>query len=76
MKEVVGDVDQLIFGLPHTGYKKIHELHFESKEAMEAALKSEAGQKAGQYLHTFTRGQFVLMSARHMEATPEEFKRS
>ena len=73
-KETVGDVEQLIFGPPNMNYKKVHELYFESREQLEAALESEAGQKAGQWLHSFTQGNFLLMIAKHMEAMPEEFK--
>lgn len=75
-KEVVSDIDQLVFGPPNMNYKKIHELYFDSREALETALTSEAGQKAGQWLHSFTQGRFLLMVARHMEATPDQFKKN
>jgi len=74
-KEMVGDVDELVFGPPNMNYKKIHELYFDSREDLEAALKSEEGQKAGQWLHSFTQGRFILMVAKHMQATPDEFKK-
>jgi uncharacterized protein (TIGR02118 family) len=74
-KEAVGDIDELVFGPPNMNYKKVHELYFDSREALEAALTSEAGQKAGQWLHSFTQGRFLLMVAKHMEATPEQFKK-
>ena len=74
-KEVVSDMESLIFGPQALHYKKIHELYFDSQEDLEAALNSEAGQKAGQWLHSFTQGQFLLMTAKHMEATPEQFKK-
>lgn len=74
-KEMVGDVDELVFGPANMNYKKIHELYFDSREDLETALKSEEGQKAGQWLHSFTQGRFILMVAKHMEATPEEFKK-
>ena len=74
-RETVGDIDQLVFGPPNMNYKKIHELHFDTREALEDALTSEAGQKAGQWLHSFTKGRFLLMVAKHMEATPEDFKK-
>jgi len=74
-KEVIGDNEELIFGPKSMNYKKIHELYFDSREDLDAALASEAGQKAGQWLHSFTQGQFLLMVAKHMEATPEEFKK-
>jgi len=74
-KESVGDVEALVHSPPGMNYKKIHELYFDSLEALEAALNSEAGQKAGQWLHSFTQGRFLLMISRHMEAKPEEFKK-
>ena len=74
-KEVIGDIDELVFGPKSMHFKKVHELYFDSREELETALASEAGQKAGQWLHSFTQGQFLLMVAKHMEATPEEFKK-
>jgi len=74
-KEAVGDVEELVFGPPSMKYKKVHELFFDSREDLEAALNSEAGQKAGQWLHSYTQGRFLLMIAKHMEATPEQFKK-
>ena len=74
-KEAVGDVDKLVFGPPNMNYKKIHELYFDSREDLEAALRSDEGQKAGQWLQSFTQGRFLLMIAKHMEATPTEFKK-
>lgn len=75
-KEAVSDIDELVFGPPSMNYKKVHELYFDSREALESALNSEAGQKAGQWLHSFTQGRFLLMIAKHMEATPEQFKKT
>lgn len=75
-KEAVGDVDELVFGPPNMNYKKVHELFFDSREALEDALKSEAGQNAGQWLQSFTQGRFLLLIAKHMEATPEQFKKN
>jgi len=57
-KEVVSDIDELVFGPSSMNYKKIHELYFDSREELEAALTSEAGQKAGQWLQSFTQGRF------------------
>lgn len=74
-KEAVGDVEELVFGPPSMNYKKVHELYFDSREDLETALNSEAGQKAGQWLQSFTQGRFLLVIAKHMEATPEEFKK-
>lgn len=74
-KEAVGDIDELVFGPPNMNCKKVHELYFDSREDLDAALASEAGQKAGQWLHSFTQGKFLMMIAKHMEATPKEFKK-
>ena len=71
----MGDIEELVFGPPNMNYKKVHELYFDSRADLETALASEAGQKAGQWLHSFTQGQFLLMIAKHMEATPEQFKK-
>lgn len=74
-KEVVSDIDELVFGPKSMDYKKIHELYFDSREDLEAALNSDAGQKAGQWLQSFAQGRFLLFIAKHMEATPDEFKK-
>ena len=75
-KEVVSDLEQVLFGPPSLQFKKMHELHFDSRDDLEAALASDAGQKAGQWLQSFAQGQFVLSISRHMEATPNEFKKT
>jgi len=74
-KETVSDMEELVFGPVSMNYKKIHELYFDSREDLESALNSEAGQKAGRWLQSFTQGRFLLMIAKHMDATPEEFKK-
>ena len=74
-KEVITEPEEVLFGPPNQKYRKVHELYFDSREDLDAALNSEAGQNAGRWLHSFTQGQFVLMICRHMEATPEEFKK-
>lgn len=73
-KEAVADVEQLVFGPANYNFKKIHELYFDSRKALDEALASDAGQKAGQWLHAFTQGKFVSLIVKHMEATPEQFK--
>jgi uncharacterized protein (TIGR02118 family) len=74
-KEVVSDTEELVFGSPAMNYKKIQELYFDSREDLEAALKSDEGQKAGQWLQSFTQGRFLLVIAKHMEATPDQFRK-
>jgi uncharacterized protein (TIGR02118 family) len=74
-KEVVSDIDQIISAPDARQYFKMHELHFEDRAALDAALQSEAGQTAGKWLHQFCSGHFVLMIADHREASPEDFKK-
>ena len=75
-KEAVSDIDELVYGSPNSNYKKIHELYFDSREDLDAALASEAGQSAGRWLHSFTNGKFMMMISKHMEATPDEFTKN
>ena len=72
-RETVSDVEQLVFGSPGHQFGKIHELYFDSRGALDAALASEEGQAAGTWLHEFTRKRFSLLIAEHKEALPEEF---
>ncbi|MCJ7722723.1 MAG: EthD family reductase [Anaerolineales bacterium] len=74
-KEAVSEIERLVFGSEGQHYHKIQELYFESREALDAALKSRQGQEAGQWLHQFTNGRIVLFTAEHKEAKPEEFSR-
>ncbi len=76
MKETVGETEQLVFGRELAHYAKIHELYFESRESLDAALQSEAGQAAGGWLQEFTCGHFTLLIAEHKEANPSEFKQA
>jgi uncharacterized protein (TIGR02118 family) len=72
-KESVAEVGQLIYGPERQRYAKIHELYFDSLQHLETALRSEAGQAAGEWLHQFTHGRFLLLTAEHKEAKPEDF---
>ncbi|OQX63873.1 MAG: hypothetical protein B5M51_04575 [Anaerolinea sp. 4484_236] len=73
-RETVSEIGRVVFGNHGQRYAKIHELYFDSREALEAALQSEEGQAAGAWLHEFTRKRFSLLIAEHKEALPEEFK--
>jgi uncharacterized protein (TIGR02118 family) len=72
-RETVSDVDDYVHGMPGHRYTKIHELYFDSRKALDAALGSDAGQAAGAWLHEFTKKRFTLLIAEHKEALPEEF---
>jgi uncharacterized protein (TIGR02118 family) len=70
-RETVSLIEEVVYG----GNKpfKIHEFHFDDRAALDAALASDAGQQAGQWLHQFTGGNFSLLIAPHQEATAKEF---
>ncbi len=54
---------------------KIHEFYFDDRAALDAALASEPGQQAGEWLHQFTGGNFILLVAPHQEAAAKEFQK-
>jgi uncharacterized protein (TIGR02118 family) len=74
-KEIVSSVQQVVHAAGGRQYTRIHELLFDSRDALEAALQSKAGQEAGQFLQNFTSGRMVLLTAEHMEAGEKEFKK-
>lgn len=73
-KETVSHIDAAIQG--GQGIYMIHNLFFDSRAALEAALQSEAGQRAGAHLQAFTDGRVHILLAEHREATEAEFRRS
>ena len=74
-RESVSLVSSMIFGDSKLRPFKIHELYFDDLPALEAALASEAGQQAGEWLHRFTEGNFTLLTAPHQEARPKDFRK-
>ncbi|MFH1908994.1 MAG: EthD family reductase [Chloroflexota bacterium] len=72
-RETVSRVAQRLFGKPEGGIALIHELLFDSKEALEAAMASPEGQAAGAFLQSFTGGKVVLLIAEHLEAGEKDF---
>ncbi len=73
-RETVSHVDAVLQGQP--GIYMIHNLYFDSRTALEAALKSPAGQQAGAHLQAFTQGRVTILLAEHREAHEQEFRRS
>ncbi len=71
--ETVSEVQDILFGPHGHAFIKIHEFYFATREALDAAMQSPAGQEAGHWLHTFTGGKFILLTARHMLVGPEVF---
>ncbi len=51
-------------------FYKMHELYFESREAMEAAMNSELGMKAGYALSGIAKGLFSIMFVDAFEDAP------
>ena len=72
MALLLDDADQMIRSCDEAGVKlfvvkqnRYNLPVMKLREALEAALKSEEGQKAGQWLHSFTQGRFLLMISRY-----------
>ena len=74
-RETVSEVQQFIYGSQGHRYAKIHELYFDSRADLDAALNSAEGQATGEWLHKFTQKRFTLIIAEHKEALPAEFKK-
>lgn len=72
-RETVSRVAQRLFGNPEGRIALIHELLFDSKEALEAAMATPEGQAAGAFLQSFTGGKVVLLVAEHLEAGEKDF---
>lgn len=69
LRETSCQVDKVVFG--DDDYTLIHELHFESLQAIQEALASPAGRAAGKLLQTITNGRLSIMIADHKEDTLE-----
>jgi uncharacterized protein (TIGR02118 family) len=74
-RESVSLIASMIFGDSKSRPFKIHELCFDDLSALQAALASDAGQQAGEWLHRFTEGNFTLLTASHQEARPKDFRK-
>jgi len=74
-REIVSDVDEIIFSVAGRCYNKINEFYFDSRAALNVALQSEEGQDAGAWLHEFTSKRFSMVVAEHKEALREDFAR-
>ncbi len=72
-RETVSDVQEVVFG--HQPCVKIHEFYFDSRQALDTALRSEEGQAAGAWLHRFTEKRFSMLIAEHKEALPQDFSK-
>ncbi|MFN2198138.1 MAG: EthD family reductase [Anaerolineales bacterium] len=52
----------------------IHELYFDSQEALKQAMESPPGQAAGQMLQRLTAGKMTLLIAHHLEDELENIR--
>ena len=73
-REAVSLIESVIYAKGEAPFK-IHEFYFDDRAALDAALASDAGQQAGEWLHQFTDGNFTLLTAPHQEATKKEIKK-
>ncbi|MFC2063962.1 EthD family reductase [Chloroflexota bacterium] len=73
-REVVSRIDQLVYSKEGKHYYRIHELIFDSRDALEIALRSQPGKASGNFLQEFTRGRVLIFTSEHQEADEKDFK--
>jgi uncharacterized protein (TIGR02118 family) len=73
LREVTCRVDTVLYG--SSTFAIIHELHFESREALQEAMSSQAGRAAGKVLQSMTGGRMTLLFADHKEDEMENIRR-
>lgn len=64
-KEATSRVDNVLFG--NQSYYLIHELFFDSLQAIQEAMSSQEGQSTGEVLQRMTDGRMTLLLADHKE---------
>ncbi len=64
-REATSHIHHVLFG--SVGFEMVHELFFNSMEAMQQALASPQGKQAASTLHQMTHGQVSLLLADHRE---------
>ncbi len=74
IRESTSRIDSVLFG--NNSYYLIHELFFDSLQAIQIAMRSDAGQFAGEVLQRMTAGRMVLMMADHKEDNMENILKS
>ena len=73
LRESTSQVDDILFGA--TSYSLIHELYFETPQALQRGMSSPQGQEAGRILQEMTQGKMVLLFADHKEDDLERIRR-
>jgi uncharacterized protein (TIGR02118 family) len=72
-REATSRIDNILYG--KSNYYLIHELFFDSLQAIQEAMISDAGQSAGEVLQRMTQGRMVLMIADHKEDELENIRK-
>ena len=69
VRETSSRVSHVLYGAKDV--HMVHELHFETRQALEAALQSEHGRSAGRILQRITGSRMALLFADHHEDLAE-----
>ncbi len=73
LKESTSRVTQVLFG--DVQYALVHELYFDTLQALQAGLGSASGKEAGSLLQEMTGGRIKLLVADHSEDDLENIRR-
>lgn len=73
IRESTSRVDRVLYG--DVDISMIHELYFESLEALQRGMASPKGQQAGQLLQEMTSGRVILLFADHKQDELENIRR-
>jgi uncharacterized protein (TIGR02118 family) len=71
LRETTSRVIYKMFG--NSSYGLIHELYFDSLDAVRQALNSPIGVQAGETLQQITHGRVTLLVAEHLEDDPSRY---
>lgn len=74
IKESVVRIDNCIYG--QNLLRRIYSFSFENRSALEKALLSPSGEKAGETLHKITRGDMILLSGEFNEDSLGNIKKA
>lgn len=72
-REATSRVDRIVYGKGE--FSLIHELYFESAEALQQGLASPPGQSAGKVLQEMTGGRVTLLFADHKQDELENIRK-
>ncbi|HKZ45006.1 MAG TPA: EthD family reductase [Anaerolineales bacterium] len=74
-REVVSRIDKVVYSRDGKQYDRMHELIFDSRDALETALQSQSGIASGKFLQDFTQGRITILTAEHLEAEEKDFNK-